>query len=785
MSGRELGRASRGAAPTSSASTAFSLRPDPAPADAVTENAAPSPVLFWSLPAALCLVLGIALSGWGAEYLPNYATRTGGLMLAALCALVLLLARRRWLVLCALLVPVGFERHSLWEARPQPLEPLLGQERSFSGQSDGTYLTLDEPAGARVVLSPRGSVGVGYVVLTGTLREPSGKRNPGGFDYRGYLQRRGVEAQLFIAEVEAFTPATTLKGRLQRGVEAGLAEERAALLSAMTLGVRDGLNDLQATFAAAGLAHVLALSGLHVGVLLGAAGLLLRPLGVLRYPLLLALTVGFVLLVGASPSVLRAGVMAGSVLVSLWVGAGRLEPWPALSLAALGTLLLNPSFLFDLSFGLSYGSVMGILLFAGPGLRLFFGARAASLRWWHPGTFLVGSALVSLSAQALTLPLVAHHFGLVPLLSPLVNVVAVPLATLLVPLGFLAGVVGLVSLPVAEALGTLTGPLAGALIFVSETAAPWPKVPWGELEPIGFLYFGLGALAAALVAQGRLRPWRGLLVVAAALTASSLTPSSYGESEVIFLDVGQGDSTLIRLPGRVEILVDGGGTPFSDFDVGARTVVPALRALGVDELELVVASHADTDHVEGLVSVLELMPVQKLLIGHHGENEAFAALLATAERRGVPVVEVRRGQQVHVGDATLDILNPPKRPLGVSNDDSVAFVLEVMGRPQALFLGDVSAEVEEVLAVPDVDILMAAHHGSRFSTSEALLLAARPEVAVLSYGRNNYGHPHPDVLERLEASGADVRHTHLGGAVRLPLSESRVKSNEQRAMSNE
>jgi competence protein ComEC len=508
-----LGRASR--RPQRPAARDLPERPALPAFDQSTQSTAAGgrPALLWTVPAALALVLGIALAGWGVAYpeYAGYATRAGSVALALIYALALLLARRPQLLLCALLVPVGFERYALWEARPRPLEPLLGVERPFSGESDGTYLTLDEPAGVRVVLSPRGVVGVGRVALVGTLREPSGKRNPGGFDYRGYLERRGVHAQLRVAEVTAFTPAVTLKGRLQRGVEAGLAGERAALLSAMTLGVRDELGELRASFAAAGLAHLLALSGLHVGVLLGAAGLVLRPLGTLRYPLLLALTAAFVLLVGASPSVLRAGVMAGSVLVSLWLGAGRLEPWPALALAALLTLLFHPSFLFDLSFALSYGSVMGILLFAGPTLRLLLGARAASLAWWHPGTLLVGGAVVSASAQALTLPLVAHHFHLVPPLSPLVNVVAVPLATLLVPLGFLAGLVGLVSLPLAGALGALTNPLAGALIAVSERAALWPQVTWGEVEPIGFLYFGVGALAAALVAQGRLRPWRGLL----------------------------------------------------------------------------------------------------------------------------------------------------------------------------------------------------------------------------------------------------------------------------------
>lgn len=198
-------------------------------------------------------------------------------------------------------------------------------------------------------------------------------------------------------------------------------------------------------------------------------------------------------------------------------------------------------------------------------------------------------------------------------------------------------------------------------------------------------------------------------------------------------------------------------------------MVPALRALDVDELELVIASHADTDHIEGLAGVLARVPVQRLVIGYpSAESGAFAALLAVAERRGVPVTEVRRGEVLHVGDARLDILNPPMKPFDETNTNSVAFVLSAFGT-RALFLGDTPSEVEAVLAVPDVDILMAAHHGSRFSTSDALLRAAQPERAVLSYGRNNYGHPHPDVLARLRAHGAAVSHTFKQGAVRVGL----------------
>ena len=481
--------------------------------------------LAWSVPAAFCLVLGIALSGAG---LPLWT--------CAVCAGVLLTVGwslgLRLVLLTLLCLPLGFVRFERWEARPQPLSSLIGTAQTLSGIGDGTYLTLDEPAGAKVVLSPRGVVGAGRVTLRGDVVAATTKRNPGGFDYAGFLARRGVGAQVYVNEVVSFEPAApTFKERLRRGVVAGLSPEQAALQEAMTLGIRDNLRDLRDVFAAAGLAHVLALSGLHIGVLIAALGLLLKPLGVLRYPLMIAFVSAFAALVGATPSVLRATTMAVAVLLSLWLGAGRLEPWPALSLAALLALLWNPSHLFDLSFQLSYLAVIGILVFAGPTLRLL---HASKLPWWHPKALLVGSLVVSLGAQAPLLPLLAHTFGTVPLFGPVVNIAALPLATLLVPLGFVAGLLGTLSLPLAELLNQLTAPLAAALIWAANESAGWPSLAWGEVSPVGFAYYGVGALALALASLGKLRLWRGLLVVAAALSASSLTPSPYGDAEIVF-----------------------------------------------------------------------------------------------------------------------------------------------------------------------------------------------------------------------------------------------------------
>ena len=676
----------------------------------------------------------------------------------------------RWLAPLALCLMLGYGRYTQWAASPNPLLPLLGQSLELSGTSDANVLTLDSPEGARVVVAPRGELNAGRVRLRGTVLEPPGKRNPGGFDYAGYLRRRGVSAQLLIDEVISFTPARpSARDRLQRGVTAGLGGDEAALMAAMTLGVRDDLGELRELFAASGLAHILALSGLHVGILVGVLSFVFRPLGLRRYPFLIALVVGFVFLVGPSPSVVRAGAMTCAALGFLGFGAGRIEAWPSLALAALATLLWNPSWLFDLSFQLSYLAVTGLLLFTEPLLQLLLGRAHYQLSAWHPNKLLLGSVIVSLAAQLLTLPLVASSFGVLPILSPLTNVLAIPLATVLVPLGFLAGLAGLIALPLAELVNALTGVFASGLIAVARLGSGLPNLVWGEVSGLGYALFYIAVTALALLAHRQLQPWRALLVVVTAMVCSTLSVQD-GTPEIVFLDVGQGDSALIRLPGRREILVDGGGSPWSDFDVGARTVVPALRALGVDELELVIASHSDTDHIEGLVSVLELMPVERLLIGvPNPDSGVFRALLAAAERSGVEVAEVRRGETLRLGDARLDVLNPPRKPFAEPNDNSVAFVLNYQDVPKAIFLGDAPVEVERQLAFPDVSILMAGHHGSKHSTSDALLRAAQPEHVVFSYGKNTYGHPHPELILKAEAAGAQVHETFHVGAVRLGL----------------
>ena len=717
----------------------------------------------WSIPAVLFVITGIVMA---AQSLPWFIMLGSSLLLG----LVFIPKRMRWLLPFVCLLPLGFWRFTHFQNQANPILPFIGQEMIVSGKTDGRILTLDEPRGVQVVLSSQASVSAGEVRLKGSFALAPNKRNPGGFDYGSYLRRRQIWGQFFVDEVLDIKPARLrLKESLAQAIGLGLGPKEAALMQAMTLGIRDDLGDLREIFAASGLAHILALSGLHVGILVLALGWALRPFGLRRYPLIILLIIGFVFLVGFSPSVTRAALMTIAALLSLWLGGGRIAAWPSLALSALILLVWQPSWLFDISFQLSYLAVMGLLLFAGPLSKPILGDKP-DLPFWHWKPLLVLSGIVSISAQLSTLPLIASSFGSLPLLSPLVNILAIPLASVLVPLGFLAGLLGLFFVPLAKLINGLTGLLASWLIWLADFGSSLPHLIWGEVSALGYLLFYVGLAAFALFLHKQLKPQSALLIIFTAIACSSLSAWQTEKAELIVFDVGQGDSSLIRLPGRIEILMDGGGTPFGDFDVGKRTVIPALKALGIDELELVIASHTDTDHIEGLLSVLEDFRVQQLAIGVRDlENPLLQRLLEVAERKQIPVIELARGQKLYLGNAMLEILNPPIKFYSEANSNSVAFVLHYQNAAKALLLGDMPIEVEKDLAFPKLDILMAGHHGSKTSTSQDLLRAVQAKHVIFSYGRNHFGHPHPPLLEMARQSGAQIHETFHDGAIRLPL----------------
>ncbi|NJK44741.1 MAG: DUF4131 domain-containing protein [Pleurocapsa sp. SU_196_0] len=518
---------------------------------------------------------------------------------------------RLMLTVALLLCPLAWWRANAVRNAPDVLSGSVGQTVTLEGEFDGRFLNAPD---ARVLIQPRRALQSGRYRVTGRLELPSWYRNPGAFDLGAWLELRGVRYALRVQK-SVRLPDTLLE-RVRRharaGVTAGLPPTEAALMLGVALGDADDFSSLPDTpegltwrevFSKSGLAHVMALSGQQITLLVAALSLLLARLKLWRYPALITVLGAYLIVVGFSPSVTRAVLMGVAVLASLWLGRGKLEVTSTLGLSAVLTLSLEPRWLFDLGWQLSFLAVLGMMLFTPPILALF--PKVST-----PGKWLIGGIAATLGASALTLPLTASSFGVIAPFSVFANLVAEVLMTALVPLGFLASLGG-------ETIGALvnlpTRVLATALLETARVFSVAPVLPWGSVGVFGFVAFYASIAALLLTLRRSLRVYQAFAVVLLGVIVTGAAGQARG-AQILYLDVGQGDSTLIRLPGA-DILVDGGGTPNTDFDIGKNVVVPALRALGVRNL-IVIATHADSDHVEGLEAVLDELPVSTLVIGH-------------------------------------------------------------------------------------------------------------------------------------------------------------------------
>ena len=637
------------------------------------------------------------------------------------------------------------------------------------------------------------------VRLAGTLRRPAHYRNPGVPDDRLALARRGLVAvgtvkSGAVVEVEARAGwreelSARVRARVRHAMAAHVAPHDAtasAIATAILIGDRAGLDpDLEARLQAAGTYHVIAISGGNIAVLtvamLAVARLVRMPhrLGYLFVSMLLVVHAD---LVGCGPSVVRATAMAVGYLVlrSVDQSAWSLN---ALSVAVGALLVVSPLAIVDPGFLLSAGATAAIIVLGG---RLAALVPGAGLRQVAGGI-----AGASLASEIVLLPVSALFFNRVTLAGLVLNLGAVPLMAVVqiaASLTVLAdGVAGSSALPVLPGLAAALA--ARGLVVTSHVVEWWPWLALRVPAPhwiVTTLYLAAVAVAvaggAARTEPRCRRPTRvAAIVVAAAAGVWILTaPHTWGWPwradgllTIAALDVGQGDATLIEFPDGRRWLVDAGGLPGSGrYDIGARVVAPALWWRGVGRLDRLVLTHGDPDHVGGATSVIDdFRPAitDGVPVPPH---VPLAALRAHAASRDRPWSTAATGTGWMVGRVHVVVWHPDSpdwERQRVRNDDSV--VLELRYRDVSVILpGDVSAEVERVLVsrIPPAPrrVLKVAHHGSATSTSAEWLDGLRPEIAIVSCGRENrYGHPAPGVLARLRERAIEVRRTDVEGMV--------------------
>jgi competence protein ComEC len=633
--------------------------------------------------------------------------------------------------------------------------------------------------------------------LVTRLRPVTVATNPGEPDWGHARARRGVAWTGSVRERDVALVAegsswgrdrAYLQQRFARFVRAlAPGPESAGLFLALSAGRRAELDDaLEEDFARSGLAHVLSVSGLHV------AGLSLALLAVARWlaavvlhrirsvdlrrwaaPACLPPAWLYVAWTGWQGPAVRSALMWS--LGALALAAARLPDGPSLlGWAALLMLTVSPGGVADLSLQLSFLALMGLMV-GTPALRdalpLLRPREAGGSRFGAVRRALepvLAAACGSLAAVLWTLPVLSSTFGRTSLVGVLSNVVALPLSAALTVTA--AGTAAL--FPVSPGLAGLPGwagcHMAAWLAWLARAAAQLPGAAL-ELPPLGAWGAGCwyAGLSAWALGRGRWRAW-GALAPAALLASWVGMPAGWGPGLVItFLDVGQGDATVVSSRGR-HLLVDGGGVPHGS-DPGERVVVPFLRHERIGRLALAVLTHPHPDHALGLASTLRHVPVEALWLGAGSEEGPLTRSVREAAR-GAQVVHVHRGSPpLRLGEALVEVLGPPEDDALLESVNDRSVVLGIThGRVRVLLTGDMEADAEGLMPIWPADVLKAPHHGSRTSSTAPFLERVRPRVAVFCVGRENrFGFPAPEVQARYEALGATCYRTDLHGAVRV------------------
>ena len=576
-----------------------------------------------------------------------------------------------------------------------------------------------------------------------------------GFDERGWLARRGVHVVLQGEDWRIVGRRGGIGGvgdRLRAHVEETLARgttgERRQILAGIVLGEDSGIDrELRDAFQASGLMHLLAVSGQNVAIVAFGVVLAARILGLGRLvgeALAIAVVLSYALAVGWQPSVVRAAV--AGVLASLaWLVARPRDRWHALAVGALVLLVWMPQSALEPGFQLSFAAVATIFLVV-PRLSGVPEAYPVPRGLWDVLVVAVACGLV-------TAPIVWLHFGQVALWTVPANVAAEPAMPPLISLSLAAAAVEPLSPGVATALAWLAGWCAWWIALVARVVASWPSAQISSPLAIAVAF---GVVGAALLVRRLPRYRRPTALAAIASVALTLAVAAWATRpqpswepptglRVTFLDVGQGDSALIEVPGGA-VLVDE-GPPEAD-------VAGQLRRLGLRSLTAIVLTHPQRDHIGGAAAVLDRLAVGA--VGDPGIEAPSAdhdAAVAAARGRSVPIVVVHAGEVFRIGKLRLRILWPDDPGLPSEDPNQHAVVaLASFGSTDVLLTADAESDVTSRLPLRPIEVLKVAHHGSEDPGLPDLLRVLRPEIAVISVGANNdYDHPRPETLAALAA----------------------------------
>lgn len=615
--------------------------------------------------------------------------------------------------------------------------------------------------------------------IEGEFKQPEEARNYKGYNYKQYLKTKKIIGTVELEKAKILKSSNgsfihNIQKYIKDTINGTLTDEEGNLLLAILLGDKDKLSeDIQESFKTSNLSHMLAVSGAHVSyIILGLTYVLQNSIIGKKNGKIVCIffLLVFMAITNFTPSVTRACIMAILTLFSSIIYR-KSDVYTNISVAALITLIFNPYSLLDLGFQLSYGGTIGIIIF----IKRIQEKKSNS----KVINYIKQMALVSIYANIIIIPIMMYHFNTVSFTFIISNIMASPILGIIVITGFLFIIASITVKPLTRLIAIFIKPILSILIKISQICSKLPFSNILVVTPYMFNVISYYAIILYCIKSKINNKCKIIICLLIVLILINFIIYIFPQKlRIFFIDVGQGDSTLIITPDKKTVLIDGGGS--DSFDVGEKVLLPYLLDRRILKIDYVLISHFDTDHCGGILTIMEKVKVKNIIISEqaeHSENyERFKKLMI---HKRIRLIEVKKGDKIKIGRySEFKILFPTSRLLSENQLNNNSIVAQFnYNNFKMLFTGDIEKLAEQQILKTEkaeirADILKVAHHGSKTSSIPEFIKAVRPKIALIGVGKNNtFGHPNQQTIKNLENIKCRIYRTDLQGEIIIKIDQ--------------
>lgn len=615
--------------------------------------------------------------------------------------------------------------------------------------------------------------------IEGEFKQPEEARNYKGYNYKQYLKTKKIIGTVELEKVKILKSSNgsfihNIQKYIRDTINGTLTDEEGNLLLAILLGDKDKLSeDIQESFKTSNLSHMLAVSGAHVSyIILGLTYVLQNSIIGKKNGKIVCIIflLAFMAITNFTPSVTRACIMAILTLFSSIIYR-KSDVYTNISVVALITLIFNPYSLLDLGFQLSYGGTIGIIIF----IKRIQEKKSNS----KVINYIKQMALVSIYANIIIIPIMMYHFNTVSFTFIISNIMASPILGIIVITGFLFIIASITVKPLTRLIAIFIKPILSILIKISQICSKLPFSNILVVTPYMFNVISYYAIILYCIKSKKNNKCKIIICLLIVLILINFIIYIFPQKlRIFFIDVGQGDSTLIITPDKKTVLIDGGGS--DSFDVGEKVLLPYLLDRRILKIDYVLISYFDTDHCGGILTIMEKVKVKNIIISEqaeHSENyERFKKLMI---HKKIRLIEVKKGDKIKIGRySEFKILFPTSRLLSENplNNNSIVAQFNY-NNFKMLFTGDIEKLAEQQILKAEkaeirADILKVAHHGSKTSSIPEFIKAVKPKIALIGVGKNNtFGHPNQQTIKNLENIKCRIYRTDLQGEIIIKIDQ--------------